>query len=910
MKKIVYVVFVILCNKYILFSQSQITSKVFHDNANRIIEIQKAVCSYTTYSYDRDGNRSQKLIKVIQPAIEVNNTSCGLNNGSIEAFTPPGENFSYKWSTGSTQAKIINLAPGKYQLTIKDLNNSNNYECSKEFEILASSNPILEAKITPLGSVSFCEGDTLKLKASYQLFNEYNWYRNGILVQNGIDSIYKATLGGTYWVEILNSGCSKVSPTIVLTTLSKPSPIVVPARNPIICQNDTITLSSSISGMSYKWNTNQTTKSIIVSLAGKYKLTLTDANGCTGVSPELEVKVNPLPQFSLNSSKSPPVFCDRDSSLLSPSINGIKYQWNTNQNSKSIFVKSSGKYILTLTDNNQCSNTNSIDVIVNPLPKVKANASVNVVCHGENVTLFGTGASSYIWDKGALNNIPFKPNNSLRYFVVGTDLNGCQDTASIQITVNELPITNITSSNIKCYGINDGEIHVTAQNGLAPYQYSINNLNYQTSPDFLNLSIGTYSVSARDNRGCISQIIPIQIFQFVTQVSSNISKVDIKCSGSSTGQFTIQTTGGTPPYFYSVNNGTFSQNNSYSNLKAGTYEVIIKDNNGCTSNKSIVINQPPVLEIPTITTLFVKCFGGNDGSILVEGQGGTPPYRYSINGGSLTSNNNFKNLVAGQYSIRVMDFNGCIVDYSTIVNEPSKLNANIISQTSDDCFPIGTGSFNVGATGGIGNKLFSLDNGFNFQSSGIFNNLIAGTFNLIIKDDNNCQINLPITILKTSPINDLKIIVQNDTLISPYSDSSKWYEIGNPNIIGTGKEYICTHDANYYVIGLDINGCEARSEVLVHNCITSTDDSRNKLEVIIYPNPASNYFNIEFLNAESGVYLLTINGEDGKAILTNKLNINNSNFNYKLNANNLLPGNYFLKIENVKFIYRGALVKY
>ena len=86
---------ILFCINCTLVSQNLITSKVFHDNANRIIEIQKTGCTYTTYSYDKDGNRSQKLIKVIQPAIEVNNTSCGLNNGSIEAFTPPGENFSY-----------------------------------------------------------------------------------------------------------------------------------------------------------------------------------------------------------------------------------------------------------------------------------------------------------------------------------------------------------------------------------------------------------------------------------------------------------------------------------------------------------------------------------------------------------------------------------------------------------------------------------------------------------------------------------------------------------------------------------------------------------------------------------------------------------------------------------------------
>ncbi|MBK9715982.1 MAG: T9SS type A sorting domain-containing protein [Saprospiraceae bacterium] len=205
--------------------------------------------------------------------------------------------------------------------------------------------------------------------------------------------------------------------------------------------------------------------------------------------------------------------------------------------------------------------------------------------------------------------------------------------------------------------------------------------------------------------------------------------------------------------------------------------------------------------------------------------------------------------------------------------------------------------------------MFSLDNGSNFQSIGTFNNLVSGNFNLIIKDENNCQIILPIIILKTPPINDLKITVQNDKLISPYSNPNKWYEIGNPISIGSGKELICTHGSTYYVIGTDINGCEARSENLFYNCITSTEDNRNKLEVIVYPNPASNYFNIEIINAEPGIYSLTINGEDGKEFINNKLNINNTNFNYKLNSSNLLPGNYFLRIENVKFTYSDVLVK-
>ncbi|MBK9715981.1 MAG: hypothetical protein IPO85_00330 [Saprospiraceae bacterium] len=62
--------------------------------------------------------------------------------------------------------------------------------------------------------------------------------------------------------------------------------------------------------------------------------------------------------------------------------------------------------------------------------------------------------------------------------------------------------------------------------------------------------------------------------------------------------------------------------------------------------------------------------------------------------------------MAGQYSIRVMDANGCIVDYSTTVNEPNKLISNIISQTPDDCFPSGSGSLSVSVVGGTGTNCF------------------------------------------------------------------------------------------------------------------------------------------------------------------------------------------------------------
>ena len=79
--------------------------------------------------------------------------------------------------------------------------------------------------------------------------------------------------------------------------------------------------------------------------------------------------------------------------------------------------------------------------------------------------------------------------------------------------------------------------------------------------------------------------------------------------------------------------------------------------------------------------------------------------------------------------------------------------------------------------------------------------------------------------------------------------------------------------------------------------------------MIVYPNPSANSFNIEFIDAKSGSYSLTLHSEDGKEVYLNLLNVNNPNYTYQLNTDEFPPGKYYLKIKNKEIEYTEVLVK-
>jgi len=205
----------------------------------------------------------------------------------------------------------------------------------------------------------------------------------------------------------------------------------------------------------------------------------------------------------------------------------------------------------------------------------------------------------------------------------------------------------ISSTNLLCNGQCTGIATVTAVSGTAPYTYNWS--AGQTTSAILGLCVGSYTITVTDAAG-ITTTTTVTITQPSALVASS-SFTNGTCA-SNNGTATVTVSGGTPGYAYIWSNGQTAQ--TATGLSSGTYTVTVTDINGCTNMQSVTINQV----LPLTTELNnTTCDGVNDGIATVSPLGGTSPYTYSWSNGETTQT--IAGLNAGNYSVTVIDANGC-----------------------------------------------------------------------------------------------------------------------------------------------------------------------------------------------------------------------------------------------------------
>jgi len=299
---------------------------------------------------------------------------------------------------------------------------------------------------------------------------------------------------------------------------------------------------------------------------------------------------------------------------------------------------------------------------------------------------------------------------------------------------------------IKCYGDASGTITVYVSGGTTPYEYSIDGgVTYFGTNVFNGLTSGPYSVYARD---FFTQIVSDVIFiDEPDEIHiNNETETDVTgCFGDINGTITIDAVGGTGLLQYSVDNGATYFNNagSFAGLSAGTYNISIIDDSLCVkAGSEIILGEPLELQITAETVVdILGCNGADNGSIDITVSGGTSPIQYSIdNGTSFHANHYFSPLAAGNYPVVVKDDNDCTTIGSNLtVTEPAVVTIDSESHTNiTGCFGDHTGTITITASGGTGQLYYAIDGGVVFQNNGNFTNLFAGTYNVVVKDENNC----------------------------------------------------------------------------------------------------------------------------------------------------------------------------
>jgi gliding motility-associated-like protein len=224
-----------------------------------------------------------------------------------------------------------------------------------------------------------------------------------------------------------------------------------------------------------------------------YTVTGTDANGCSNTD-QVNVTVNPLPIIDAGADQ---IVCDGESVTLNGS-GAVSYVWDNGITDGVSFVPVLGTttYTVTGTDANGCSNTDQVDVTVNPLPVVDAGAD-QTLCDGESVTLNGSGAVSYVWDNGITDGVSFVPPiGATTYTVTGTDANGCSNTDQVNVFVNALPLVNAGPDQAVCDGVS------VTLNGSGAVSYDWDN-GVTDGVSFVQaVGTNTYTVSGTDVNSC------------------------------------------------------------------------------------------------------------------------------------------------------------------------------------------------------------------------------------------------------------------------------------------------------------------------------------------------------------------------------------------------------------------------
>jgi hypothetical protein len=245
---------------------------------------------------------------------------------------------------------------------------------------------------------------------------------------------------------------------------------------------------------------------------------------------------------------------------------------------------------------------------------------------------------------------------------------------ALEITEPEALSASASSTNVTCFGVNDGTISVTgAAGGYGTYQFTINGgTTWSGFGLFTNLGPGTYNVRMRDaaNPACFLIINPALVLTEPAELNATVTKTDITCFGAGDGTITITSpAGGYGTYEFTINGGgSWQSSGSFTGLGPGNYYVQMRDAShmGCIRvlNASLPVTQPAMLNAMVSHTM-VTCNSANDGTITITSPtGGYGTYEYTINaGGSWQLANVFTSLAPGTYNVQIRDAShtGCTV---------------------------------------------------------------------------------------------------------------------------------------------------------------------------------------------------------------------------------------------------------
>jgi hypothetical protein len=757
---------------------------------------------------------TEPTILTVSTPIITNVTCNGQNNGSLEVSVNGGTlPYTYTWSNGISTEDLVNIGAGGYFLTVTDANG-----CQVVTNATISEPSVLTASATATQQVSCNSGNDGEINLSVTggtLPYVYSW-------NNGLGSIEDPinVSANTYIVTVTDANNCQITATV---TITQPSQLLgTVTKTDVLCNGtNTGTATISVNGGTpnyiYSWSTFpvQTTSTATGLPGGTYFVTVTDGKNCTIINSVIITE--PTLLVAAISSTSSNCYGGSNATISTSASGGVSpytYNWSNGLGtSPNIINLPSGTFCVTVKDANGCTQI-ICETITEPTSMAIATSVVNnVSCNGGadgSVNINVTGGSpsyTYFWSNGSFSQNPIQLSSG-KYYVTVQDANSCQTVDSIFVSEPQpINVTLINSTNPACQNGTNGVIDVSTTGGIAPYTYLWN--TQETTQDISGLAQGSYTVTITDANNC--QTIKPYVLTDPSALNASFSSTDVNCNNGSNGSITVSATGGTSGYTYRWNTTPLQITPTAFNLSATRYTVTITDANGCTYTDSTSITEPTAITI-IANIQNVVCSGGNNGSIVLFPNGGTPGYTYQWSNNLGTSKDIF-NLPSGNYCVTVTDANNCTKVECFTITQPLAISSSILILNNVSCHGGSDAGIDMTVTNGTGSYTYVWIPLNSLAEDP--NQLNAGWHYATITDGNGCTYTDSIEITEPSAL------IANTSNIIPVSCNGN--NDGNINIsVGGGTQpYIfqwnngsTTQNINNLLAGIysltvtDAKGCQ------------------------------------------------------------------------------------------------------
>ncbi len=749
---------------------------------------------------------TEPIAPVINGVIGIDPSDCDTEDGSITISAIGGSGTyeysidgGFSWQTGNS---FTNLGAGSYNILIRNLDGTCEVAGNTEMLTAPDAPIITNVAATNPSDCNLSDGN-ITITASggsgsleYSIDGGLTWQPSNTFT--GLDAS-----SNPHEIQVRNvigESCVVTGSVIILEDKIAPIVTNVVSSNVSDCSltDGTITITANASqSIEYSIDggaTFQSSNYFDNLAAGTYNITIRNVDGTCELDDALVIITSPIAPIITNINSTDPSDCginDGNITISSAGVGAIEYSIDggfTWQAGNTFTNLGPGSYnIIIRNDDGTCQVSGGVEILTAPDAPIITNVAYtdptdcNLTDGTITITAIG-GSGSYeysidgglTWTNttGVFTGLDAS-GNPYEIIVRNAADNSCEVIGSIVMIEDKVApiITSVTATNITDCDIDNGTITILAD-ATQSVEYSIDGgTTFQSSNYFDNLSAGTYLIRVRNVDGtCTVSAANVTITEPSLPVINSASSTNPTDCGTANGSIIVSATGGILEY--SIDGGlNWQPSNAFTGLGPGTYNISVRNDDG--TCEVLYTNNPLILTAPDAPIIINTAFtdptecGVNDGTIDITAIAGNPPLEYSIDGGiSWQTSSSFTGLDGGIYQIRVRNQGlpaSCEVTYPNVIltDKVAPTITSVSSTNIDDCGETnGTITILANADQSIE---YSIDGGATFQSSNYFDNLSAGSYDIIIRNvDGTCEVNGSTEIITTPTLPIITDIASSD----------------------------------------------------------------------------------------------------------------------------------------------------